>query len=216
MDQASIKALVLKREIQAETDAKVILFSQEFGRIEVFSKGLFKINSKFLGIILEGNLIKADLIYKKNYKIFSALLEKNFFKDLNFSKKIFALKALTLFEKLIIFPEKDLSLWRLLLGYLNFLSNSKILLNSKLHFAYLYFQLKLLKILGHLPSLDFFSNLGSKEKQILKIFYQSQTFFQTLRQDKIFDLNAYFKIQKKLDFYLKTTIFPELEIQKIF
>ena len=207
MEQLSISAIVLKRELQNECDGKVSLFSKEFGRLEALSKGLFKINSKFSGILLEGNLIQADLIFKKNYKIFSAILEKNFLKNANFFKKFFALKGIFLFEKLVILPEKDLNLWNLLYGYLNFLSlNKKNLLN---YFAFLYFELKILKILGYLPFFEIFSSLDNSSKFLLKEIYSEKNFKEIVKKNFSFNLKNYYQIQKKIDFYLKTTVFPQ-------
>ena len=208
MEQLSILAIVLKRELQNECDGKVSLFSKEFGRLEVLSKGLFKINSKFSGILLEGNLIKADLIFKKNYKIFSAILEKNFLKDANFFKKFFALKGIFLFEKLVILPEKDLNLWNLLYGYLNFLSLNKK--NSLNYFAFLYFELKILKILGYLPLFETFSSLDNSSKFLLKEIYSEKNFKEIVKKNFSFNLKNYYQIQKKIDFYLKTTVFPQV------
>ena len=208
MEQFSVLAIVLKRKLQNEADGKVSLFSKEFGRLEVLSKGLFKITSKFSGILLEGNLIEADLIYKKNYKIFSALLKKDFLENFNFSKKFLALKGIEIFEKSVTFPEKDLNLWNLLYGYLYFLSSNK---KSSLDLlAFLYFQLKLLKILGYLPPFEFFSSFTSFSQNFLKEIYSEKNFKQIISKKLTFNLKEYPKIQKKLDLYFKEEIFPQL------
>ena len=208
MEQLSISAIVLKRELKNEFDGKISLFSKEFGRLEVLSKGLFKINSKFSGILLEGNLIEVDLVFKKNYKIFSAILEKNFLEKNHFFKKIFALKGIDFFEKLVILPEKDINLWNLLYGYLNFLSlNKKDSLN---YFAFLYFELKVLKILGYLPLFKIFSSLNNSSKFLLKEVYSEKNFKEIIGKNFSFNPKDYCQIQKRIDFYLKTTVFPQL------
>ena len=208
MEQLSISAIVLKRELKNEFDGKISLFSKEFGRLEVLSKGLFKINSKFSGILLEGNLIEVDLVFKKNYKIFSAILEKNFLEGNHFFKKIFALKGIDFFEKLVILPEKDINLWNLLYGYLNFLSlNKKDLLN---YFAFLYFELKVLKILGYLPLFKIFSSLNNSSKFLLREVYSEKNFKEIIGKNFSFNSKDYCQIQKRIDFYLKTTVFPQL------
>jgi len=208
MEQLSISAIVLKRELQNECDGKISLFSKEFGRLEALSKGLFKINSKFSGILLEGSLIEVDLVFKKNYKIFSAILGKNFLKKVDFLEKFFALKGINLFEKIVILPERDINLWNLLYGYLNFLSlNKKDLLS---YFAFLYFQLKILKTLGYLPLFEIFSSLNNSSKFLLKEIYSEKNFNEIVSKNFSFNLKDYYQIQKRINFYLKTTIFPQI------
>lgn len=160
------KAIVLTKEPAGETDARVSVYTQDLGKIELVAKGLKKITSKFGHHLEPLNLIDCLVMKNHNYHLKGVLSENNFF---NIKKNIFALetalKSLKMMDKSLIMPEKDEVLWRKLNGFLEVLNDlSKENDELKIKVAGIYFLARLSRQLGFLPKEK---DLKKEEKEAL-------------------------------------------------
>ncbi len=91
MTEVFTQALVLDREPKNESDAYLILYTKELGKIFALAKSLRKITSKLSGHLVLGSVIQARIVGDDNFQLVDALgrgtpESPELFKFLNFVK----------------------------------------------------------------------------------------------------------------------------------
>ncbi len=91
MTEIFTQALVLDREPKNESDAYLILYTKELGKIFALTKSLRKITSKLSGHLVLGSLVQARVVGDDNFQLVDALgkatsASPELFKFLNFVK----------------------------------------------------------------------------------------------------------------------------------
>lgn len=148
------EGFLFKKEPRGESDEILILFTKDFGRLEILAKGVKKIKSKLRGNVNLFYLSRIEFIQGKVYKTLTdtALIEKfeDIRKNLLKLKLVFALSELM--DNLLIEQEKDERAWGLLTETL-FKINEKKIRFSAVRLLYYYFFWNLISILGYRPEL---------------------------------------------------------------
>ena len=99
------KALVLDQKNAGEYDKRIILFTEEMGKVSAKAKSARKITSKLSGHLQPGNLVQARLVEKNGLQIVDAL---------KISKLDFELADLYSLDNILADNEPDPRLWHLL------------------------------------------------------------------------------------------------------
>ena len=209
MFYCSSQAIVLGKEEFSESDLFFIFFSQKTGRIKVLAKGARKINAKLKPFLKIGNLVNLELVFKNQYRLLGVELIDNFSSlRKNFEYLFRVISDLEFAKEMIIFTEKDESLWKLLFSYLkvaNLLAKKKS--KENLIVSSLFFKIKLINLLGFLPSFEEFVSLEkikSEEKKLFLPLWQARNFSELVKicQKTIKKENLPF-LEKKINSYLK-------------
>jgi len=144
------QAFILKESPRRETDKVFMVFTKDFGKIEILAKAVRKTKSKLRGNVPPFSISEIGFVQGKAYKILTdALLVRDFEnikKDLN--KLKFAYKISGFLEKLIRAPEKDEAIWRLLKETFEVFDNPSLPFDY-FSLIYFYFLWNLLSILGY-------------------------------------------------------------------
>jgi recombinational DNA repair protein (RecF pathway) len=82
MQEYSTDAIVLDKELNGDLDARITLFTKQFGKLIGKAKSVRKITSKLSGHLEPGNLIRARLIEKSGLQIVDALKKERLSVDL--------------------------------------------------------------------------------------------------------------------------------------
>ncbi|MCX6798143.1 MAG: DNA repair protein RecO [Candidatus Falkowbacteria bacterium] len=164
-ESSATRGIILKRWARKEADAALVVFTRDFGKLDLVARGLQKANSKLAGHLEPLNLVELLLIKGKHHDyIGSALTVNSFFNlktDLN--KLYFAGQAIFLFNQLVKPGQEDKALFFLLEEYLEFLDSlSGPISKEKGSSSYNFFVLKLLIELGSGP--EMFNCLVGAEK----------------------------------------------------
>ena len=140
-------AFVIKRNDWREYDQIILLYTLEFGKVEVLARGIKKILSKNSSFLTPGNLVEAEIIPGKELHHLGSVQIINSFPNLYKDEhKIKALSfSLYIFSIFITHQEKDERIFKLIYGWLDFLNNTKTL---DLIFSVDVFAVKFLSILG--------------------------------------------------------------------
>jgi DNA repair protein RecO len=149
-------AIVVKKELINETDANVVLYTKELGKLEIIAKGVKKLLSKFGGHLEPLNLIEATIIAVNHKHLTSVLTHNNFFHiRKNYTRLENALRMMAIFNEAIVSSEKDDFLWENILNYLNKLNQAAVFSEEKesafIQLLNLEFLIKLGRGLGLLP-----------------------------------------------------------------
>lgn len=146
------KGFIIKKNDFKEGDEMITVYSEEFGKIDLVSRGAKKILAKLSPFLQLFNLVNLEFIEGKNFKTVTAAENINNF---NHEKKnLFKLEILEktsrLVDKLVIAPQKDEELWEFLLNFYSAIALIK--LEDKESFEKLinFFETKIQKILGNL------------------------------------------------------------------
>lgn len=149
------KGFVLAKKNSGEADQIFVLYTQDFGKIELVGKAIRKITSKLKAGIDVFYFIEAEFIQGKRQKILiDAILLNKFSIILKDEEKLTALaNILQTIEGLTIYSVKDEKVWSLIFESVDRLNNngnnSKIILH--------YFLWNFFKLLGFAPELYFCS-----------------------------------------------------------
>lgn len=169
MQEYETKAVVLEKRTSGETDAQVILYTQQLGKLEILAKGLKKITAKLAHHLEPINLVIVSLLNVNRWHLTSALTLDNF---PHLRKNFFALetawRTLKIFQTAIFPSEKDEILWQELLNFLQDLDKfSQEKKDYLFSWRALYFLMQTAKRLGLLS--ENLENL-SLEKSLRQIF----------------------------------------------
>ncbi len=143
-------AVVLKSSDLGEADRLVSFYTRDYGRFDAVAIGARRIKAK-LASHLEPLTISYVELAEKNRKIVTTAMELEHFPKIrsNFEKLEAALVFLNRCERLIIAPERDDRLWRLILSVLHAFERAKIE-HASLIVTYATFGL--ITVLGYAPN----------------------------------------------------------------
>lgn len=136
------KGIVLSKRDSGEADQIFVLYTQDFGKIEVVGKAIRKITSKLRASIDVFYFIELEFIQGKNRKILTDAILLN---KLSRVAKIFQIV-----EKLTTNQEKDEKIWSLIISVVKKLSVSDTD-NNEIFFQY--FLWNFFTLLGYSPEL---------------------------------------------------------------
>lgn len=209
--------LILKKIDIGEADQLLVLFTKDFGRIEVLAKGIRKITSKLRSAIDIFYLSEIEFVQGKNQKkLTDALLKEKFLSSRKDLKKLSALYKLSdVFNELIKEEEKDEKLWRFFLKIL-FLLERMESDNRLINFWYYYFFWNFVSLLGSRPEL-YRCVVCQKKTFFADIFFSSeegglmcQNCFLKIKKGKRVGKNSIkilrLFLEKKFDFLKKLKI----------
>ncbi|MBI2013313.1 MAG: recombination protein O N-terminal domain-containing protein [Candidatus Colwellbacteria bacterium] len=98
------RAVVLNRTHKKESDANLVLYTRDFGKISASAKGLLNIHSKLAGHLDVGDIVDVRLTKKENFQVLDALAQK-----LEVSREI--MQFLDFIESMTPYHNPDLRLW---------------------------------------------------------------------------------------------------------
>jgi DNA repair protein RecO (recombination protein O) len=148
------RGIILKKTDRGEADRIFVVYTQDFGKLEILGKAIRKIKSKLRGGMELFYLSEIEFIQGKTYKtLTNAILIENFpniKKDLE--RLTITYKISEVLDNLIKGQEPDEKIWHLLTETFQKL-NTLHLTSFTLHLIYYYFLWNLLSILGYQPGL---------------------------------------------------------------
>lgn len=187
---------VLKSKNQGDSDRVYTVFSKKYGKIEFVAKGARKTLAKLSGYLERPAKASVSLAEGQGLKLVSALSQSQYLQlKGNLTSLSLSLKGLDLASKLILAPEPDLGLWKLIGGFLEaeeVLAKRNAPLWQK-HLAYYYFIIKLTALLGYGFGGDSdFENKSSAGKWLIalsqaKNFKEASLFFDNTNFPKYFE-----------------------------
>ncbi len=143
---------VLKSKNQGNSDRAYTVFSKKYGKINIIAKGARKPLAKLSGYLERPAKASVSLSEGQTLRLVSALSQSQYLQlKGNLTSLSLSLKGLDLASKLILAPEPDLNIWKLIGGFLDaeeVLAKQNAPLWQK-HLAYYYFIIKLIAILGY-------------------------------------------------------------------
>jgi DNA repair protein RecO (recombination protein O) len=144
------QAIFLKKIDQGESDRVFVLFSKDFGKLEILAKGIRKISSKLKGAAREFCLTEIEFVQGKIYKTLTDAILIDSFENLrkNLKKLKVAFQIAQISEKLIKEQEKDLKIWNLFLETFQRLNNPGLKVRA-CELLYHFFLWNLLSFLGY-------------------------------------------------------------------
>ena len=149
----SDKAIILKRADYQEYDNLITVYTKNFGKIGLVTRGAKKIKSKMSGHIEVLNYVQIMIVCGRQINYLGGITSKNVFLEIknDFDKLQIGIEAVRIFDKLVKEEQKDEDLFFLLKDFLQVLDNSKLtfLISNKI-FLY-FFIFKLLSLLGYKP-----------------------------------------------------------------
>ena len=149
------EAFVFKKEDRLEADRIFLVFTKDFGRIEIFAKSIRNITSKLRGGIEIFSLSEIEFIQGKNRKTLIDTLSIEKFKGICQIPEKFEIanNISNLIDNFIKGQEKDDDIFNLLNETFNKLNNCQPL-TAKCQLIYYYFFWNLVFILGYGPELS--------------------------------------------------------------
>lgn len=177
---------VLKSQNRGDSDRVYTAFSKKYGKIEFVAKGARKTLAKLSGYLERPAKASVSLTEGQGLKLISALSQSQYLGlKSNLTSLGLCLKGLDLADKLILAPEPDIELWKIIGGFLEaeeVLAKHNAPLWQK-YLAYYYFIIKLIAILGYAFGEDSsFENKSSAGKWLIalsraKNFKEASVFF---------------------------------------
>lgn len=146
------KGFIIKKKDFRENDEIITVYSEEFGKIDLLSRGAKKILAKLTPFLQLFNLVNLEFIEGKNFKTVTAVENINNFNEdkKNFFKLEVLEKTNQLIDQLIVAPQKDEELWEFLLNFYTALEIIKLEDKESLEKLVIFFETKIQKILGNL------------------------------------------------------------------
>lgn len=143
---------VLKSRNLGDFDRVYTVFSKKYGKIEFVAKGARKPLAKLSGYLERPAKASVSLAEGQTLKLTGALSDTQYLKIKgNLTSLNLALRGMDLVNKLILAPEPDIEIFKLIGGFLDteeVLAKKDSYLWQK-HLAYYYFIVKLVNILGY-------------------------------------------------------------------
>lgn len=154
--------IIIKKKEIGESDKILSVFTEDFGRIEIFAKGTRKIKSKLRPHLNLFDFTRVSFITGREF--FKLVDAEKIYSWKNLSKNKAKLeiisKSMFLFEKIICGEEKNKKLWNLLLNGFLFLDKIDIQFREELKIFYGIFIIRILNLSGYI------NNLGEIEKKL--------------------------------------------------
>ncbi len=153
------KAIILKREAFNESNSRVFVYTQDFGKLDLVARGTQKISSKLAGHIEPLNLCEIMIIKGKQYDYLGSAVSENVFINIknDYEKCIISGEVAQAVDQVIKGREKDEQIFLMLHRFLEVLNNcGDNILECRLQTIQSAFILKLISMLGYQPDLDNF------------------------------------------------------------
>jgi len=200
------RAIVLHKETMNEVDAKIILYTELLGKIELVAKGANKITAKLNCHLEILNLIETTLIIAANKHLTSALTINNFSILRHHEAALAnAVKMVKFINQAIIASEKDEFLWKSLENYLSNLNQineiNKDNQSLYINLNNINFLIKLNTALGLMPDFTDLSHYFNKTTiQFIRFLKQDAPWQKLLKQSNLSNLKKidYNKIENDL------------------
>jgi len=146
-----MRAIILRRNDFRENDQMVTLFSLEKGKITALARGVKKIVSKNSAYLEPFFYVDTEILPGKDIAHLTKAVGIDSFKNIrvSYEKSVMASRVISLVHDALQEKERDPAIFRLLLGWLRFADNHKIL---KTHFFG--FVVRFFHILGYRPFFD--------------------------------------------------------------
>jgi DNA repair protein RecO (recombination protein O) len=143
------KAIVLGKKDYREYDALVSFYSLDFGKISLLARGLKRKSSKLAGHLEPFNLVDLMIIKGREKDYVGSAISENSFLNIknNYSRVIFAGKALGFVKDLTYPQQADFNIFLLVRDFLIFLDNLSD--DKELDLISYFFKLKLLELWGY-------------------------------------------------------------------
>jgi len=148
------KAIILNRLAAGEDDTRVVVYTQDRGKLELVARGTKKIKSKLAGHLEPICLSNLMIVRGRQFDYIGAAVYNNCYFNIksDLEKLILAGKAISVFNKIVKLGEKDEATFILLRQFLDVLNNQqKASVSYELLFNF--FVLRLAVQLGHKPEL---------------------------------------------------------------
>jgi len=146
------RGIILKKIDFKEDDEMITIYSSDFGKIDVLSRGAKKITAKLTPSLQLFNIVEFEFVNGKSLKTITSATVLNNFQESR--DNLFKIKVLTkttkIIDKLVTEPEKDTNLWEFLLNFYTVLPNIKLENDRETQTLIDFFETKVLKILGDL------------------------------------------------------------------
>lgn len=149
-ETANTKAIILNRRPFREHDTQVILYSENYGKLELIARGTKKLKSKLSGHLEPITLSEIMIVPGKQFDyIGTAEMTDSFFNiKSDLDKLLLAGKVIKIFGRLVKEAEKDVKLFAVLFDFLKFINRNNLQIKNK-EFLYSFFVFKLLSQLGY-------------------------------------------------------------------
>lgn len=146
------KGFIIKKKDFREDDEIITVYTKEFGKIDLLSRGAKKILAKLTPFLQLFNLVNLEFVEGKNFKTVTAAENISNFNEEK--KNLFKLEILEktsqLIDKLVAAPQKDEELWEFLLNFYSALMIIKLEDKESFEKLIIFFETKIQKILGNL------------------------------------------------------------------
>lgn len=116
MQEYSTRALVLDIEKVGERDGRVVLYTEELGKVVARAKSLYAINSKLAGHLQPLTIAQVRVVEKKGFQVVDALAVYRYTAGASPQKVIELLAAARLISELTSPQQPDDQLWELIVG----------------------------------------------------------------------------------------------------
>ena len=154
MDETYItKAIVLNKESFRENDSRVIIYSQDRGRLDLIARGTKKVLSKLSGHVEPISLTDIMVVKGRKFDYIGGAIARESYNNIkdDLDKLEAAGRGLRLFNKLIKPEQAEEAIFKFLSDYLNILNFSRVNLDYEL--LYYFFTILFLSKLGYQPEL---------------------------------------------------------------
>jgi len=151
------KGFIFGKKDFRESDRIFLIFTQDFGNLEILAKGERKITSKLRTGLELFYLSEIEFIQGKTYKTLTDALGREKFKNIrmNLEKLEIAFRISEILKNFLKFQEPDKKLWHLIISTFKELNNWSLAISHwDLSIIYYYFLWNFLSILGYQPELN--------------------------------------------------------------
>lgn len=173
------QGIIIKKADLSETDRLLTVYTKNFGKILVRAKGIGKKESKLKSLIEPFNLCEFMLAKSKSIDVLAGVYPIKEFSYLhgNLSSLAYAFYFAELIDKMVVAPERDDNLWRLILRGFEVLNQKRDDLPKIKNL----FEQKLLEFLGHgIPknktALEIIQGLAGEEIRSKRFLIQTSKF----------------------------------------
>ena len=176
------QGFIFKKIDFGEVDRFYLVFTKDFGKLNLLAKGVRKIKAKLKSSLELFNFSEIEFVQGKNYKTLTDALIIESFPDLkrDLIKLKIAFRISELFDKLLKGEERDEAIWQLSQETFRELDKWKLKApnsleseNFKLKIIYYYFLWNFLSLLGYRPQIQKCVNCQRRIDLFKKIYFSS-------------------------------------------
>lgn len=148
------RAVILNRKSFRESDSRIIVYSFDYGKLDLVVRGTKRVSSKLVSQIEPITLSEIMIVRGKHYNYAGAVRNEDCFFNIknNLEKLRAAGEAIGIFIERVKENQKDEELFFLLKDFLDYLNVSEEL--KTVDYISSAFRLKLLKVLGYCPEIN--------------------------------------------------------------